>query len=385
MTTATPRVFMLVLTLCAVSLLPATAQDSVRITGAFTTFTGIVGGNSTYMSYCGADSCAVPGGTPPPLICPDAGCGPLFADNAGARTNYPLGNPQFDTSSSVAFWVDGAVSNNLTFKSNGDGGLLQINPLGEFKLGTLSFTNGTWLGNAAFGFTIIVQDSSSGSFHGTHTFTGFLDLLLTPTDLTKSPEANADYVYIADANGNPVANPFTLQTLTSMRVYEAFDAPAGSSNTGAVTLYGQLGSLELTRMADPTGGAFLDFSLTPDLGGPPVQQFTYHVCPLYDQNAAKKSGSAYPIKLQLCDATGNNLSSSSITVHAVSVTRISMNTSATPDDTGNANPDADFRYDATLAGYIFNLSTTGYPTGTYTLNFTASKDPTVHSAQFAVK
>jgi hypothetical protein len=111
----------------------------------------------------------------------------------------------------------------------------------------------------------------------------------------------------------------------------------------------------------------------------------YDVCPLYDQNVAKKAGSAYPIKLQLCDASGNNLSSSSIAVHAVSATRVSSNTPATLDDTGNANPDFDFRYDSSLNGYIFNLSTKGYTTGTYSLNFTAGSDPTQHSTQFAVK
>jgi len=55
------------------------------------------------------------------------------------------------------------------------------------------------------------------------------------------------------------------------------------------------------------------------------------------------------------------------------------------DDTGNANPDFDFRYDATFEGYIFNLSTKGYGTGMYSLSFTAGADPTVHTASFAVK
>ena len=40
------------------------------------------------------------------------------------------------------------------------------------------------------------------------------------------------------------------------------------------------------------------------------------------------------------------------------------------DDSGNANPDFDSRYDAALEGYIFNLKTTGLTTGTYNLNFT---------------
>ena len=55
------------------------------------------------------------------------------------------------------------------------------------------------------------------------------------------------------------------------------------------------------------------------------------------------------------------------------------------DATGNANLDADFRYDAALAGYIFNLSTKGLLTGTYTLNFTVGSDATVYSVPFAIK
>jgi hypothetical protein len=117
----------------------------------------------------------------------------------------------------------------------------------------------------------------------------------------------------------------------------------------------------------------------------PLHPTMYNICPLYDQNVAKKAGSAYPIKIQLCDASGNNLSSPSISVHATSVTRVSTNTPATLDDTGNANPDFDFRYDATISGYVFNLSTRGCATGTYDLNFTAGSDPTQHSALFAVK
>lgn len=116
-----------------------------------------------------------------------------------------------------------------------------------------------------------------------------------------------------------------------------------------------------------------------------VARPSYQIQLLYDPNVAKKSGSAYPIKIQLCDADGDNLSSSSITVHAVSAMRVSDNAPATLDDTGNANPDFDFRYDATLQGYIFNLSTKGYTTGTYTLNFTAGIDPDVHSASFGIK
>ena len=50
-----------------------------------------------------------------------------------------------------------------------------------------------------------------------------------------------------------------------------------------------------------------------------------------------------------------------------------------------ANPDFDFRYDASLPGYIYNLSTKGLATGTWALNFTIPGDPTSHSVQFDVR
>lgn len=48
-------------------------------------------------------------------------------------------------------------------------------------------------------------------------------------------------------------------------------------------------------------------------------------------------------------------------------------------------PTFDFRYDTSLSGYIFNLSTKGISTGTYNLNFTVGSDPSIRSVTFAVK
>ena len=114
----------------------------------------------------------------------------------------------------------------------------------------------------------------------------------------------------------------------------------------------------------------------------------YKVCVLYDQTKAAHSGSTIPIKLYLCDASGNDLSSSSIVVTARGVTLNSTSASGTLDDSGNANPDNNFRFDSTLGpsgGYIYNLSTKGLGTGTYSLSFTAGSDTTTHTVQFEVK
>jgi hypothetical protein len=112
------------------------------------------------------------------------------------------------------------------------------------------------------------------------------------------------------------------------------------------------------------------------------------VCLLYDATKAVRSGSTQPIKLQLCDGTGNNLSSASVSLHAINVTKTSDNVSGDVEDAGNANPDDDFRFDATLGGtggYIFNLKTTGMTTGTYRLNFTVAGDALIYSAPFQVR
>lgn len=113
----------------------------------------------------------------------------------------------------------------------------------------------------------------------------------------------------------------------------------------------------------------------------------YNICALYDQTKSVNSGAVFPIKLQLCSFAGGDLSASTIVVHATSVTSVS-GYSGPPESPGNANPDNDFRFDSTLGpagGYIFNFSTSGLATGTYSLQFTATGDPTTHSVNFGVK
>jgi len=114
----------------------------------------------------------------------------------------------------------------------------------------------------------------------------------------------------------------------------------------------------------------------------------YSTCLLYDPTKAVHSGATEPLKLELCDGSGNDLSSASITIHAIGITQASTSISGEVEDSGNANPDNDFRFDPTLGGtggYIFNLSTKGLSTGTYNLNFTATGDSFVYSAPFQVK
>ena len=96
----------------------------------------------------------------------------------------------------------------------------------------------------------------------------------------------------------------------------------------------------------------------------------YGVCAQYNQTASHKKGSTIPVKVTLCDVAGVNVSSAAVVLQATNITR--LDASASPfvaEDSGNANPDLDFRYAGGF--YIFNLSTksSGFVTGPWQINF----------------
>jgi hypothetical protein len=115
---------------------------------------------------------------------------------------------------------------------------------------------------------------------------------------------------------------------------------------------------------------------------------SYDTCLLYDPSRAHRSGSTIPIKSQLCDEEGANLSAADVVVTALGVSLVSGEASGPVEDSGNANPDSNFRYDSSLGdsgGYIYNLNTRGLATGTYAVQFKAGADQVVHTAQFQVR
>ncbi len=244
----------------------AARADNIVVTAAITSFTGnVLGQNETFYEYCPANSCGVIGPPPPtPVICPDIGCSAV--QGIGHATFG--GDPTHDTVNQLSFFVDSGTPNGLTFQTAHDPGSFALNdvdPTNAFKLGTLTFTNGVWTGDADFGFSIVAHDSTTGA---THTFDGLIHMALTPNSTTNSPAANADFIFLTDPNGNPIVNPLTLVPLPSIRAYELADSPTGS-NTVSVDIFGKFGSLDLTSYENVQGGGFLDTSLTTDLGGPP--------------------------------------------------------------------------------------------------------------------
>jgi virginiamycin B lyase len=186
-----------------------------------------------------------------------------------------------------------------------------------------------------------------------------------PVFITAGPDGN---LWFTEQNGNEIGRITTTGVITEFAPPTANSVPQGISS-------GPDGNVWFTEYsANKIGRVNI---------GP-----RYSVCLLYDPTKAVKSGATIPIKLQLCDGNGNDLSSSSITVQATGVSQISSSISGAIEDSGNANPDNNFRFDATLGstgGYIFNLKTTGLPTGTYSVNFTVTGDSFVYAAHFQVK
>lgn len=88
---------------------------------------------------------------------------------------------------------------------------------------------------------------------------------------------------------------------------------------------------------------------------------------LYTIDRSYRAGSTIPIKVQVIRWDGANASSPTLALRAVKLTRTADDVPQVVEDSGNANPDFAFRYDAGLQGYIFNLSTKGLAPGTYSL------------------
>ncbi len=144
--------------------------------------------------------------------------------------------------------VDPPVRNSIVFTPATG---LDVQTGDRFKLGTFTFTNGSWLGDlpdGTFEFQIHTVsanpdlDSHYMNIHiGFHVTSG---LSADNFYYSTSPVDNADYFYIQE-----------YPELGYVGVYEADPAlqPPGGSNTGSIDLYGQIGSLFPTAFANPQG------------------------------------------------------------------------------------------------------------------------------------
>lgn len=199
-------------------------------------------------------------------------------------------------------------------------------------------------------------------------FTGINIDKTAPVISVTSPSAGATYLLNQSVSASYGCTD-ALSGVATCSGATANGVPINTSSVGAKTF--------VVNSTDNAGNAAVQTTVNYNVA--------YGLVALYDQTRAHRSGSTVPIKVRLVDATGANISSPSIVVHAVSVVQTSSQASTEFGDAGNSNPDFDFRYDAALGGYIFNLQTTGFGTGSYLLNFVAGGGPTVYSVGFQVR
>jgi hypothetical protein len=271
----TPK--LLLLTVIAIlSLAGIVRADSgtYSMTGGFTSFSGVVGGNAdpNYIRALGLNQSIDCGGADcsNPLllfeqVCPSAGCstetGPSAADSllsAGLPSNYltfeSFGCPP------TASPICANTPNRLDFVPATDSilGFNQQTGQTEMLLGSLTFANGVWTGDADFGITITATDILDP--HNAYTFTGLLHMTLNtaPPGVTNPAliaQDNADCISLTDQSGQPLS---TFED-KGFCAYELNNG-LGLSNTTTVNLYGTIGSLDPMRYGDVTGGFIVDDS-----------------------------------------------------------------------------------------------------------------------------
>jgi pimeloyl-ACP methyl ester carboxylesterase len=175
--------------------------------------------------------------------------------------------------------------------------------------------------------------------------------------------------------GTVVLNKSVLASYSCADAGSGVASCAGTSANGAAIDTATPGLTTFTVSArDPAGN---------ETASSVAYSVIYNIGALYDQGKAKNSGSTVPIKIQLLDAAGTNVSAAGVSVTAIGVSLVSAVAPGPLEDSGKANPDGNFRF--ARDSYIFNLKTTGLGTGTYILYFRCGADPTLHTVRFQLK
>ena len=214
---------------CAVFIVASQARASlVSVTGEFSSFTPDTAfsqsiltaydasGGTTTLGLASGQTTALPSGT--------------------SKVDFNVGTSSSDITNTFAFTPGDPANVNV-----GD----------VFRLGSFTFTNGTWFDTIALTFSLTTHSANAALDN--HVFAGTMDLVVNPNVLG-DPYLSADYFYIAER-----------PDLGSVRVFEkAIQPPGNPGFTGTVDLYGQIGSLIPTSFANPSGAAFLSPSVSSD-------------------------------------------------------------------------------------------------------------------------
>ena len=165
-----------------------------------------------------------------------------------------------------------------------------------------------------------------------------------------------------------------LSTMTGT-VTDAASGPAGSAATAPIST-SSVGSFTATltgsNVAGNTATAVCSYTVS------------YRIALKYDTTKQWNSGTTVPIKVELDDYYGKDVSDKSIVVTATAVTNTGTGATLVPTSPGTTNQNLVFFVSPTK-GYQYNLKTVGYSTGSYTLDFVAGLDPLSHHAPFVIR
>jgi hypothetical protein len=213
------------------------------------------------------------------------------------------------------------------------------------------------------------------------------------TDAAGNTSAPTAYTFLIDTTppNIKISSPTQTTYILGQAVTASYSCAEESSGAGLASCGGTVSDGSLI---DTTSVGKKSFTVTAvDYAGNSASQsvgytMAYQICTLFDQNKSHRLGSTVAIKLQLCDTTSVNRSAAHIVVHATELTKLDGTASTDVEDSNNANPDSNFRFDPALddtGGYIYNLSTRNLSTGTWALSFIAAGDSTPHTVRFDVR
>jgi hypothetical protein len=318
---------------------------------------------------------------------------PATLQLSGTGVGQPATSTTITSSANPSAYGQAATLSSSVSASSGTG-----TPTGSVTLndGTNALRTASLSGAQA---AVTLSSLSVGSHSITATYSGDANFLAsTSSALSQVVNQASTSTALTSSATSPTLNTSITLTANLSVVAPGAGTPTGTitfqegSNVFATSPVGSGGQTTFSTASLAVGAHSLVASYSGDANFQPSngtisQPIAYGVCVLYDQTRSVNSGATFPIKLYLCSANGNDVSSSGIVVHANGITNVS-GTAGPVQSPGNANPDNNFRFDSTQGpggGYLFNLSTAGLATGTYSLQFTAGSDPTTHSVNFGVQ
>jgi hypothetical protein len=352
------------------------ADDASRLYGtvnpAFTgTITGIQNGDSIAASYTSSANAASAVGTY--LIVPTlSDVGNKLGNYTVTVTNGTLTISKAslavkaDDASRLYGAANPAFTGTITGIQNGD----SI---------AASYTSSANVASAVGTYPIVPTLSDVGNKLGNYTVSiSNGTLTVNPASLTITPAGNKSKI---------LGSTFTAFTGTVSGLQNS-DAVTVSYTSPGAPASAAVGTYDITVASVTfTSGSASNYNVVNNTASKGLT-VSFNACLLYDPTRAVKGGATYPIKIYLCDINNVDVSSPGVVVNATGIYQNSSFAGAV-EDAGNANPDSNFRYDATLGpsgGYIFNLQTSGLRTGGYTLTFTAAgASSSSYSVGFGVK